>query len=142
MVVPEEDNPSFKPMTGGGSDCFKDLDSRRSSAQHRASRDSSFAEGAMEFWMSSHSVHIEEETMSPKNPEVLLPLMLGERPLADWEWASLKFPSFPIPTSVVTNVKVSVWEEVMRGFRCDSGEFLLMQRILDDLTLGCDSRVR
>ena len=46
-----------------------------------------------------------------------------------------------MPTSVVTNVKVLVWKEVMEGFRYDSGEFLLMWIVLDDLTLGCDSRV-
>ena len=46
-----------------------------------------------------------------------------------------------MPTSVVTNVKVSVWKEVMEGFYYDSGKFLLMQRVLDDLTLGCDLKV-
>ena len=127
MVVPEEENPLFKPTTEGFSDRFADFDSRRSSVQHRASRDSSFVECSMEVHMTFHSVHIEGQTWSPKNPEVFLPLMLRERPLVDWEWAKSKFLSFPMPTSVVTNVKVLVWKEVMEGFCYDSDKFLLMQ---------------
>ena len=117
-------------------DRLADFDSRRISAKHRVYRDTSFAEGSMEVCMTSHSMPTKGKSWSPKNPEVLLPPDLEMGPLTDQEWANSRFPSFPLPASVVKNVRAPVWKEGMEGFHFDSGKFLLMWKVLEDLTLG------
>ena len=40
-------------------------------------------------------------------------------PLDDKQWRKARFPFFPLPDAVTTNVKINIWEDKIRGFATD-----------------------
>ena len=68
--------------------------------------------------MNSWGVKVEQipfptKHWQPKNPEVKMPVA-ADVPLDDKQWRKARFPFFPLPDAVTTNVKINIWEDKMR----------------------------
>ena len=78
-----------------------------------------------------------------KNPEVKLK-MLHDGCMSESEWKESNFPSHAIAPKISTPVKCEVWknslERMSEGSQC-RGHIDLMQKVLVNLTEGCDSKV-
>ena len=83
----------------------------------------------------------------PKNLEVLWPEMSEERPLTPAQWASTKFPSFPLPGTVSGVVNVKKWDEKISELlnagegKVNKGLVNTMEQVKTQLLTGADSCV-
>ena len=113
-----------------------------------ASRDllvSKYSASVMESWGSTSSIpNVQQPEWVPKNPEVMLPTSVDNY-MTDTQWEESNFPFFPIPSSVSTQVNCTVWtdrtNEMMASEHHTEGQVLVMKAVLDNLTVGCNSKV-
>ena len=98
----------------------------------------------MQLWGKSFEpIEIAVKYWEPKNPEIQMPVA-ADKPLDDRQWKISGFPFFPVPEEVTTNVRVNIWEEKVREYneKEECREYIeILNKVLQDLTQGCDSRV-
>ena len=81
----------------------------------------------------------------PKNKEVRLPAVAGEVVLTEEQWTQSNFPTFPVPRTVSTHVRVEAWRDLVQDVSTKSGmetEAATLDRVLSNLQEGADSGVK